>query len=467
MLDSRCKHALNGLVLVACLILVSYPADPQAPLPDPKLCHQLGGPLDCIEPTVGAWSYNWNDPSECGVFCNYPALNYYCTSEGEAQQRHVDTYGGPGYSYSPIGNWGTLESRSQFIERLNGPCFLDSQGRPYVESGPFFFGHLEYANNKVWQVGGGFYEYHLVDRRRGISCPLGYEFTDDPQAARATQDRKFPGAHVYCAPPCSAPILQLTGPSNVEPQNVLSGFEASVTRCNGNPAVGVSVGLSVEVVENSGFHGHHDASRPTGEVQPSVVVTDGSGKASFSFAAPEPAGIHLIAAQCTSLSCSTPVPLEVMVKVEGLEPIPAASSLYTLTDAGGGNIGDNGRHDGANHNLTPDAAGILQRVAFSYYAATFVDQSNRQPDKIHVNDASLPWGGLFDINGNWSRTPGHIEHRRGTVVDIRANSQLGSIPAAHFESFKRAARKTGADAGLHSPGKPNQHFHVRLRGAKE
>jgi hypothetical protein len=41
--------------------------------------------------------------------------------------------------------------------------------------------------------------------------------------------------------------------------------------------------------------------------------------------------------------------------------------------------------------------------------------------KLRINDMSLPGGGLFDINNNW--TPPHGEHRLGNHADIEFNYQ--------------------------------------------
>lgn len=35
---------------------------------------------------------------------------------------------------------------------------------------------------------------------------------------------------------------------------------------------------------------------------------------------------------------------------------------------------------------------------------------------VYYNDMSLPYGGLFDIRGDW-RNP-HITHRNGNIVDM-------------------------------------------------
>lgn len=82
---------------------------------------------------------------------------------------------------------------------------------------------------------------------------------------------------------------------------------------------------------------------------------------------------------------------------------------------------------------------------------------------LHVNDASLIWGGKFSINGSWSQT-GHVAHRLGSSLDIRANNQAGAIPAAMRNAFQICVN---SEPGVHwdfeqpprvRPGQ--EHFHL-------
>jgi hypothetical protein len=41
---------------------------------------------------------------------------------------------------------------------------------------------------------------------------------------------------------------------------------------------------------------------------------------------------------------------------------------------------------------------------------------------MRINDVSLPYGGLFDVNGDW-RDP-HVSHRSGKDVDIENQNRL-------------------------------------------
>ena len=93
------------------------------------------------------------------------------------------------------------------------------------------------------------------------------------------------------------------------------------------------------------------------------------------------------------------------------------------------------------------------------------------------------WGGVFDINANW-QSP-HFEHKRGTVIDIRANQATGSIPFDNFELFNLISdeAKIGVllectrdkKKGIQHKRKPpdcistvdgsqdsNRHYHIRL-----
>ena len=102
-----------------------------------------------------------------------------------------------------------------------------------------------------------------------------------------------------------------------------------------------------------------------------------------------------------------------------------------------------------------------------------------------INDASLEWGGLFDIDGDWDTS--HKKHRRGVVIDIRANTEVVNIPENLFDSFKNLAAKTktimagrviSAIAKVHCSegrdpsvdncvGDDNRHFHVLLLGVDQ
>ncbi|MDO8637588.1 MAG: penicillin-insensitive murein endopeptidase, partial [Dehalococcoidia bacterium] len=55
--------------------------------------------------------------------------------------------------------------------------------------------------------------------------------------------------------------------------------------------------------------------------------------------------------------------------------------------------------------------------------------------KLEINDISLPYGGLFDINFDWA--PDHVSHRLGTDADVRL------VPAGQREKLRRLIYRSG------------------------
>jgi hypothetical protein len=151
-----------------------------------------------------------------------------------------------------------------------------------------------------------------------------------------------------------------------------------------------------------------------------------------------------------------------------------------------------------NHYLTSSAKALAERLAIEYR------RKFPKAPRLHFNDASLIEGGVLDIctgrettagcasetyqhyvpmcelqpNGtyacSWSRP--HIEHRRGSVVDVRANNvdsgaanYATSIPTRNEMEFLRMANRLGIRPGTdpHSPNSSNRHWHIRLLGVAE
>lgn len=111
---------------------------------------------------------------------------------------------------------------------------------------------------------------------------------------------------------------------------------------------------------------------------------------------------------------------------------------------------------------------------------------------LYINDASLPWGGVFDLDGTWIGP--HRKHEFGKDVDIRANNQEGSVPEYRLKRFIKDAaalringKKVSVYADIHCrippPSGPQhsgapycrysggevegtRHFHVRLLKGK-
>lgn len=276
--------------------------------------------------------------------------------------------------------------------------------------------------------------------------------------------------------------------ADIEPSGTAGGGSTSrtayaqvVNTQTNLPQAGVQVKFSVDVKARTGGHNHDDASRPKGklldcrypysEVDSTICITQLDGKATATFSAPIVSGTHTITATCVSPACTGPASGDINVKVDGLETIPA-SQFYTF-------IGTADKHSD-NHYLTPDAASQLWRLAATYY---FMNRQDTSVPLLHLNDASLVWGGKFDVAGHWT-SGAHAGHRRGAVIDIRANALPTAIPESLFADFEKLAAKTGLADGVTSAiaqlhcsdgfdhanncaGDTNRHYHVILLGVDQ
>ena len=274
--------------------------------------------------------------------------------------------------------------------------------------------------------------------------------------------------------------------TEVEPLKGLS-FKAVVKGMDGLKG-GIPVTVILDVNTTSGGHEHGEtnaAVRPRGGLSgatacpstapPNSVCATGItsdqapyiGEAWFTFRAPDPAGTHTLSATCAG--CTNTASASVDVKVDGLVPIPD-SPFYALQDNAGNVIGAVKNKHSDNHYLTGTAIGKLKKFAQEY-------QETVNPGAtLYLNDASLMWGGLFDVgNTNWT-TP-HAGHRRGVGLDIRAANSgpnnEGAVPTTAFADVSKKAAEAHAKAALHCTengvlriGAPcngipnNRHFHV-------
>jgi hypothetical protein len=301
-------------------------------------------------------------------------------------------------------------------------------------------------------------------------------YSVDPSGMTCSRPDQCPAPNVInssgqCIPPETYTIT-LYGGTTTEPGTFLP-FMASVTNKDGKPPTSpVTVKISLKVDPTSGGHDHGDSARPRGGIANvgscpsddtcwSVDTPANNGVIVFNFNAPDASGTHSISATCDK--CSNTATAKVNVKVDGLSTL-TASPMYELVGAVTGKHTDN-------HYLSELASANLLDLVDRY------NKAYPTGPVLSLNDASLVWGGKFDVSGTW--TGAHAEHRRGVVIDIRANQLPTAIPLSRFSNFKKLAAKSGgAFADLHCafPSRfswacwadtgPNRHFHVRLLGQK-
>jgi len=101
-------------------------------------------------------------------------------------------------------------------------------------------------------------------------------------------------------------------------------------------------------------------------------------------------------------------------------------------------VGQTPQHQNSNsynHWMTSQAA-----YGIWYTAKAFLLRFPSQ-GKIAVNDMALPYGGLFDIAGQWE--PSHWNHYRGKAVDVAVGSGAYGIPDSNANTFVDTCVLTG------------------------
>ena len=302
--------------------------------------------------------------------------------------------------------------------------------------------------NDVWAVGYG-----------SCSCwPLGIKIYTNAHGTEAGCGDNALQLSLTPAPNQTPPNPRPKGTEGKDPKSSTHELIAKVTE-NGNPKAGVAVSFGVEVEANSGGHDHHDASRPKGEVKANSLTTDAKGEIKVTFQASQIAGKHVVAAVCSSCT-NTSVTKNVDVKVPDLIPMQADSSVPPRYELAGNTSPVGVKHKG-NHYFTASAKAYLLNLIDHYNSFAW------QP--VAVNDASIIWGGWFDIYSNWAGS--HAEHRIGEEVD------LGFLVGTNASKIKRGYDEVCKDKKVEIPstilwhdipkpaGKYDPHFHVRLSGS--
>lgn len=162
--------------------------------------------------------------------------------------------------------------------------------------------------------------------------------------------------------------------------------------------------------------GHsHDDTRPIGNFltaqgSPLGAVTQGTtdvnGQFTINYKASQFGGVETIKVGGTQ----EPAAMDqkrLSVRVSGLEAMPESGQGYWRLTGSYGQPGVGSLHVD-NHNGTADTNTRIAGIAADYYAEKSI--------AIGVNDMSLPWGGLFDIDNDWT-TP-HSLHRLGKSFDV-------------------------------------------------
>ncbi|MBI1824439.1 MAG: hypothetical protein HYR80_10055 [Nitrospirae bacterium] len=166
------------------------------------------------------------------------------------------------------------------------------------------------------------------------------------------------------------------------------------------PLAGYDANLNIQPIAFSGGHDHSDLSRPPGTLKVGCKPPKSN---CWTYTGSILAGEELIIATALSDPLVTGQTL-VNIAIPDLGELTdsVAPPIWRLT-------GKTGSHS-SNHFGTAGTNAMIRAMAKDYY--------NINHESIGINDMSLPKGGLFDVNANWSPDPGHVLHREGKSVDI-------------------------------------------------
>lgn len=372
------------------------------------------------------WSSNSADASHCKGF-SAPGVTFAPSGYAEIEANYLNCFGTQTLTYSNGSTevreavWATHLSCGATDQSINASGKI-SNPRRYSQTGEVYSSATCYC-----------YQYLAV--WNGSMC------------VRGGQTIAFTGGTVSSVRPDRAGgIAEAT-------------FQAKVTQ-GVNPVPGVALSFSVEVTPNSGGHEHHDGARPKGSLSKLSSTTDANGEVQVTFKAPEIAGIHTIKATCATCS-NSPVTKEIQVKVPDLLPISPnpprntdGTFVYALTSVDKTHQG-NGRYHVNQYYLTEQSQINLQSMIAAFAAEGW--------GTVALNDASLYWGGRYDISANWAGS--HKGHREGREIDIsfsRAGNPISASKQSDFyDKFCKNKKVSFPFSVLHHYVK-NPHFHVYL-----
>lgn len=195
--------------------------------------------------------------------------------------------------------------------------------------------------------------------------------------------------------------------------------------------------LTAQPQDSSGSHESavHAAPRPTGTFfAPGQVPANGGGSRGrielqvnggdtvLQYMSSGVSGLEDISVVATAGASSAQATTTLTIRWPDLRAMPRNGMHYFFTNQIVGN--SQSRHGNVNNFTDPNFEGRLLRAFERYFelVADLPPSPLNDDQRIAITDASLPWGGMFDINGDWTRP--HQRHRTGQDVDVRWASVL-------------------------------------------
>jgi hypothetical protein len=218
-----------------------------------------------------------------------------------------------------------------------------------------------------------------------------------------------------------------------------------------NSAQGASVTFELERVPNTGGHYHGGATREplaVGTIAPASVAFTGPypQNVPIVFTAPQVCGQVYVTAR---FSTGTVIKNMFEIMYDSLLPVPQSTGIELKPPEA---IHPSG------YWADPPFITKLRELGEKYFA--------KRKKNIVITDASLPWGGRFDIQAEPKQEPGkppvvpkpwdapHAEHWNGRQADVR----LSNMTADDKKAFEEICVQIGIKAEIHN----KNHWHIRL-----
>ena len=194
--------------------------------------------------------------------------------------------------------------------------------------------------------------------------------------------------------------------------------------------------ITLQIINNSADAGSdgghkeslHTGARPLGNLGRTSGVTGADGCFRTTYTPPHIAGKFKLKATISGIQNETDIYIYVSNLVQ-LEPGENYRLNGGIIDC---NVPDSsctptpGRQaHPSNHWVTPEARIGLINVANAYKAQFYGNGPIAPADMVTYNDASLEWGGKFDLGRKWANTGAHSEHREGLSIDTRSSNLHG------------------------------------------
>ena len=230
-----------------------------------------------------------------------------------------------------------------------------------------------------------------------------------------TKDRDFDGKHYAWVPGLKSAIFNMTciGDGNdyvwqlrlMKPINLpqCAGHDHAT---GGNLPVGTTYYPAPDLQAGAAYYINGQPWTPQINYQGEVLTGVLGPKSVVKISIPDPKYSTSIALPLQySGACNGGETRYMDIMVPDLVALPASGTTYVLT-------GEVQSVHTQNHFGTVETIEALKRLAAKWRV------THPNSNKIVFNDISLPWGGAFELKGNWDANASHYDHSFGVAADV-------------------------------------------------